>query len=188
MFSVRSLAGVLAACVVAFACAADAARAPVSPEPYFRHADFDDLQLSPSGTLLAAIAPVNGRRALVAMDLATRKPRVITTDRRPRHPRRFQWVNDKRLVFDVWDLQSSAGRAARRRPFRASMSTASDFRVLAPTIKSLRDRSQCVYRYTRFARVLYDGSDDVLVLSNERSELWADMYRLNTRERTEDAC
>ena len=30
--------------------------------------------------------------------------------------------------------------------------------------------------------MLYDGSDDVLVLSNERSELWQDMYRLNTRD------
>lgn len=180
MFGVRRFAEVLAAWLVAFALAAHAAGAPVSPEPYFKNADLDKAQLSPSGTLLAALAPVNGRKALVAIDLQTRKPRVVTTI--DGHDiRSFQWVNDTRLVFDVWDLQSGLGEQRGGGLFGIDVD-GTNFRILAPTAKSLRDRGQFVYRYTRLARVLDDGSDDVLVLSNERSERWVDMYRLNTRD------
>lgn len=176
----RFLATLCAASLVAYAGALLAADVPVSPEPYFKHADFDALYLSPSGTMLAALAPVNGRKALVALDIQTRKPRVITTIA-GHDICSFRWVNDKRLVFDVCDLQSGAGEQRGGGLFGIDVD-GTDFRVLAPTIKSLIDRGQFVYRYTRFSRVLYDASDDVLVVSNERSERWEDMYRLNTRD------
>ena len=176
----RLLATLCAVSIFACVSGVRAADPAVSPEPYFKHADFDALYLSPSGKLLAALAPVNGRKALVALDLQTRKPRVITTIA-GQDICSFRWVNDKRLVFDVCDLQSGAGEQRGGGLFGIDVD-GTDFRVLAPTIKSLIARGQFVYRYTRFSRVLYDGTDDVLVLSNERSERWEDMYRLNTRD------
>jgi dipeptidyl aminopeptidase/acylaminoacyl peptidase len=164
---------------VLLAVATVAAAAPVKPEPYFSHEDIDGATLSPSGRHLAALAPVNGRRGLVAMDLATRKPRVVTTI--DGHDIcSVRWVNDKRVVFDVCDLQSGLGDQRGGGLFAIDVDGA-DFSTLAPTIKGLRDRGQRVFRYTRFQRVLYDGSDDILVLSNDRSERWPDLYRLDTR-------
>ena len=153
-------------------------RSPVSPEPYFKNEDFDEVQLSPSGKALAALAPVNGRKALVAMDIQTRKPRVITTI--DGMTSQSPVGQDNRLVFSG----ATCNRAwvSTRRGLFGIGRRRHELRILAPTVKSLIDRGQFVYRYTRFSRVLYDGSDDVLVLSNDRSELWADLYRLNTRD------
>src|SRR5688572_2184378 len=181
VFAMLRLSNVLfAAALACFASLLHAADTAVSPEPFFKHADLDDAELSPSGKLLAALSPVNGRKALVAMDLATRKPWVVTTVDGS-DICSLTWVNDKRLVFSVCDFQSALGEQRGGGLFAIDVD-GSDFRILAPTIKGLRDRGQMIYRYTFLARVLYDGSDDVLVLSNERSELWPDMYRLNTRE------
>ena len=168
-----------AAISLAIMATAAAADAPVKPEPYFSHEDLDAARLSPSGKLLAALMPVNGRRAVVSMDLVTRKPRVVTAI--DGHDIcSLDWVNDKRLVFSVCDLSSGLGDQRGGGLFAIDVD-GSDFRTLAPTVKGLRDRGQRIYRYTRLADVLYDGSDDVLVLSNDRSERFPDLYRLDTR-------
>jgi dipeptidyl aminopeptidase/acylaminoacyl peptidase len=180
MSSLRLSTVLCAAWLALFACAVRAADSPVSPEPYFKHEDFDRVQLSPSGKVIAALAPVNGRKSLVAIDMQTRKPRVITTID-GNDICSLQWVNDNRLVFSVCDLQSGLGEQRGGGLFGIDVD-GTNFRILAPTAKALFERGQFVYRYTRFARVLYDGSDDVLVLSNDRSERWEDMYRLNTRD------
>ena len=170
---------VFAAFALFAACALAASDAQVRPEPYFSHADFDEAQISPSGRQLAALAPVNGRRALIAMDLASRKPRVVTTI--DGHDIcGLDWVNDRRLVFSVCDFQSGLGDQRGGGLFAIDVDGA-DFRTLAPTVKGLRDRGQMIYRYTLLARAIHDGSDDVLVLSNDRSERYPDMYRLDTR-------
>jgi dipeptidyl aminopeptidase/acylaminoacyl peptidase len=168
----------IAAALVMIAAVA-AGQGPVKPETYFSHEDLDAAQLSPSGKLLAALAPINGRRVLVSMDLAARKPRVVTAI--DGHDIcSLDWVNDRRLVFSVCDLQSGLGDQRGGGLFAIDVDGA-EFRTLAPTVKGLRDRGQRIYRYTHLARVLYDGSDDVLVLANERSERHPDMYRMNTR-------
>ena len=176
----RSIRVATVATLVMFAANASAATdAPVKPEPYFSHEDFDAARISPSGKLLAALAPVNGRRALISMDLESRKPRVVTTI--DGHDIcSLNWVNDRRLIFTVCDLQSGLGDQRGGGLFAIDVDGA-DFRTLAPTIKGLRDQLSRVYRYTMLARVLDDGSDDVLVLSNDRSERYPDMYRLDTR-------
>lgn len=152
----------------------------VDPKPYFAHADLDDARLSPSGQELAALAPANGRRALVAVDVATRKARVITAVDGS-DICGFQWVNDKRLLFTVCDLQSGLSEQRGGGLFAIDVD-GSSFRILAPTVRGLQRSGQMVYRYTRFFQLLDDGSDNVLVASNERSELWEDIYRLDTRD------
>jgi acetyl esterase/lipase len=180
MGNVRKFAVILTASLLPFAAVVQAAAPRVDPAVYFSHADFASAKLSPSGDLLVALAPVDGRRSLVAMDVKTRKPRGVTR-MSDFDIASFEWVNDKRLVFSVMDLQLGAGEQRGGGLFAVDVD-GSNYRVLAPTVKSLIQRGQFIYRWTRFSRVLYDGSDDVLVLSNERSERWEDMYRLNTRD------
>jgi NAD(P)-dependent dehydrogenase (short-subunit alcohol dehydrogenase family) len=55
------------------------------------------LALSPSGKRIAALAPVQGRMALVVMDVDKREPRVAARADRA-DINWFAWVNDDRLV------------------------------------------------------------------------------------------
>ena len=151
----------------------------VSPEPFFRHADFSGLTLSPSGRTVAAIASINGRRGLVALDIETRKPRVIVA-LGDSDVHEFHWVNDKRIVFDVFDLTVGSGEQRGGGLFGID-ADGSNFETLAPTAQGLIRQGQFVFRRARFASTLLDGSDDVLVLSNERNSRFEDLYRLNTR-------
>ncbi|HVE49931.1 MAG TPA: S9 family peptidase [Casimicrobiaceae bacterium] len=159
---------------------AHAAEVRVAPEPYFRHAEFAQMRLSPSGRTIAAVAAVNGRRGLVSIDLETRKPRVVAA-LADSDVRDFAWVNDKRLVFDVIDMEVGSGEQRGGGLFAIDVD-GSNFRTLAPTLKTLARSGQFVYRYMALARTLNDGSDDVLALSNERNRDYPDLVRLNTRE------
>ena len=90
-------------------CAADA----VPVEPYFKHADYQDFKLSPSGKLAAGIVRVNGRSGLVGIDLATRKPgKVVAVN--ADEIEWFEWVNDERILFNVSERESGTGRRAPR--------------------------------------------------------------------------
>ncbi|HVF65797.1 MAG TPA: prolyl oligopeptidase family serine peptidase [Casimicrobiaceae bacterium] len=169
----------LAAFILSCAASLHAADLPVSPEPYFKHADFASLQLSPSGKLLAAIAPIGKRRGLVAIDIETRKPRVITA-LQDADVASFSWVNERRLAFTAQDLQAGLAEQYVGGGLFAIDVDGRNFKVLSPTIKSQIGRGNFVFRYTRLARALHDGSDDVLVYGNERNARHEDMYRMNT--------
>jgi dipeptidyl aminopeptidase/acylaminoacyl peptidase len=83
--------------------AAQAARPPA--EAFFDHPSYLQGEISPTGRHVALLVrPKGGRSQLVVMDTATQTAKVVarfsdidvTT---------FHWVNDKRLVFTVFDLQ-----------------------------------------------------------------------------------
>jgi dipeptidyl aminopeptidase/acylaminoacyl peptidase len=167
----RHLAAALA-CAATIALAADP---KVEVEPYFKHADYGDFELSPSGKYVAGLVPVNGRMGLVTVDLATRKPGEPTIVRAS-DVGWFTWVNDNRLVFMVLDRQVGAG-VQRGSGLFAVNRDGSDFHMLVrpPTIAG-----QFVYRYTRFLATLPGNSDDILVVANDTNERYPDVYRLNT--------
>ena len=165
----------LAALVVASSCHAAAPPLAVPVEPFFRHADYRSFKLSPSGTFVAAIVPVNGRAGLVTIDLATRKPGHVTTVNAS-DVGWFEWVTDDRLVFTVLDLQVGGG-AQRGSGFFTVKRDGSEFRILAPPPTG---RGKYVYRYMRFLSALHDGSDDILVVANDGDPRYPEVYRLNT--------
>ncbi|MDP1900934.1 MAG: prolyl oligopeptidase family serine peptidase [Rubrivivax sp.] len=82
--------------------------APTPPAPveaFFRNAQLQKAELSPSGRLLAVIYnPGKVRNSLAVFDLAT--PGKITLAARfpDADVNHFEWVNDERLVFDVIEL------------------------------------------------------------------------------------
>ena len=132
--------------VAALSIAATAAVAgmPVDPQPFFKHADYGEFKLSPSGKHVAGVIPVNGRTGLVAIEVATRKPGEVTTVR-VSDIAWFDWVNDDRLVFTIVDRQAGLG-AQRGSGLYTVKRDGSDVRLLArpPTIPG-----QFVYRYTQ---------------------------------------
>ena len=151
----------------------------VSPEPFFKHSDYGAMKLAPSGKYIGALVPVQGRLRLAVIDLETRSSHIaVSMDGEDID--RFEWVNDNRLVFTVADLQAGLGQQRSEGLFAANRD-GTDFRILAPTARSQARRLQTVYRYTRVARVLHDGSDDVIIVSNELNAKYPDVYRMDTR-------
>lgn len=76
---------------------------------FFRPAEYGQVALSPDGKTLAALAPLDGRPNLVTIDLAQRKPRILTT-LKDGEVQRFWWLNDRRLLFDLVEHKRSTGQ------------------------------------------------------------------------------
>jgi dipeptidyl aminopeptidase/acylaminoacyl peptidase len=91
-------------CAVLFPFAAPARAAdPVPAASYFENSQFSDARLSPSGKYLAArVASKGERRRLAVMELDTLAIKVVAQfdDADVDY---FEWVNDKRLVFNTFD-------------------------------------------------------------------------------------
>src|SRR5258708_15196289 len=77
----------------------------VSPVPFFKHADFGRLELSPSGKYIGGLLPVNGRLHVAVLDVASAKLKVVggVEDHDVTSP---AWVKDEQLAFSAADLQA----------------------------------------------------------------------------------
>lgn len=97
--------------------APDPAAALLPAEAFFRRPSVKDIALSPSGRRLAFTAEVRGRTGLFTIHLQSGDfkptPAVLFNDA---DVRRFSWVDDERLVFDVVDLQAGSGEDYRVAP------------------------------------------------------------------------
>lgn len=92
----------------ATAVATAAARLPA--ELFFKNRDVLDAQLSPSGTLLALTTAASAKRvALAVIDLGPGGAVTRAAEFSDADVVRFNWVNDKRLIFNVVDLESGSG-------------------------------------------------------------------------------
>jgi len=100
----------LAACGVLLAMAPVFGQAPPPVEAFFANNAFGDAVLSPSGRYLAVRTGRPGRRdALAVIDLDTGKPAsLIGND--DTDVGEFQWVNDRRLVYNVHDSTITASQ------------------------------------------------------------------------------
>ncbi len=165
------------ACALALAwlvAAACALAAPVDVEPYFRSADYDGLKLSPSGKRVAGMARVEGRRGLVGIDLASRKPgKVIVVA--SSEIEWFEWVSDERILFSVVERESGTGRL-RAGPLYTVKPDGSGLSVLArPLLRGEQRSLRSNYFLSRLP-----GTTDVLVLANDANPRYFDVYRLDT--------
>jgi dipeptidyl aminopeptidase/acylaminoacyl peptidase len=154
------------------------ARAEVSPEVFFKHADYSSLKLSPSGKYIGALVPVNGRVELGIVDLATKSAKAIAAVE-GQDVAGFDWVNDNRLVFSLIDLQSGLGEQRGGGLFAIDRD-GSNFLELAPTVSKAID-SMSWYRPVWPLAMLDDGSDDILVESYSLNQRYTDVYRVDTR-------
>lgn len=87
-----------------------ATAAPPPAELFFRRADFDSARLSPSGRWLAVrLGLAHGRFGLAVFDVDGATPPAVVAHFRDTDLRRFEWVNDERLVYDLVDLERGSG-------------------------------------------------------------------------------
>src|SRR4051794_9588487 len=103
----------------------------VPPEPYFRHSDYSDIKPSPSGKLIGALVPQNGRRAIGVVDLVNLKSSIVAKMDEGDIVW-FEWVNDDRLVLTVADLQGGVDEQVWGGLFAIDRD-GSHFREIAPT-------------------------------------------------------
>jgi dipeptidyl aminopeptidase/acylaminoacyl peptidase len=146
----------------------------VSPEPFFKNPEYRSLKLSPSGKHVGVLVPIAGRMALAVITLQPRSIKVVGGIE-GQDINWFEWVNDERVVFGLIDLQSGLGEQ-RATALYAVDRDGSDFRVLVP-----RPAMSFRARYLALLRLMRNGSDDVLIVTNDLNERYPDVYRLDTR-------
>ena len=148
-------------------------------EDFFRYSKLSTATLSPSGQFLAAIAPVNGRLNLVVVDLKG-KSSVAVTAFKDNDVSNIRWVNNKRLVYSTVDLKAGLGEQRGGGLYAIDRDGQSPREITASVGNMILGGSR-VYRYTSMLARVGDESDEIFAVSNERSEKFTDVYRLNTR-------
>ena len=134
-------------------------------EDFFKPSRYSNVQLSPDGTHLAAIAPRDDHRNIAVINLANFESRFVTsvTDAEVVG---FTWANDDRLLFFMdADGNESFGIFAVNKD-------GSGGRVLA---EPLVGRS---FRFTQVLDILEDDPEYILVTNNERLAAYPDVYKM----------
>ena len=139
----------------------------------------ESLSLSPDGTHVAYIAPVEGRRALIVRRLIPGPgdtPTVFPT--RELDIRWFEWVNEERLLLGVGrteEIRTPVGRLPLRYSRLVSLNRdGSDAKVL------LRPPRGLVYPVLAGDRVIqFVDREHVLVTYPSDEDRWPDVVRLN---------
>ena len=153
----------------------------IAVQDFFRLPDVLRPELSPDGNYLAFLARGGNRLGLAVIDLEKRSSRIVAT-----LPEadivEFNWVNSQRLVFvsgNVYDPLGSVSPWRTGGLFAVDRDGSAARRLALP----LGEGGSIIVRprYTRVAQTLNDGTDDVIVASNERNFDSSDVYRLNTR-------
>ncbi|MDX2220729.1 MAG: S9 family peptidase [Burkholderiales bacterium] len=82
--------------------------ADIPVDVFFRRAQYSDVELSPDGSKLAAVVPLNGRGNLVVIDLKTQKTTTISAFK-SEDVSDFEWINNNRLYLESADLSEATG-------------------------------------------------------------------------------
>ena len=72
-----------------------------SVEDFFRNAQYSNMQISPNGKYLAAIAPQKGRRNIAIIDLEDRSKSSFITALKDQDIAGYGWITDDRIIFAV---------------------------------------------------------------------------------------
>ena len=139
------------------------------------------IALSPNGKYIATSVPNKGRMNLAVVDLSARSVNVLTSFENF-DVVEFKWVNNKRLVFSLGNINEPLnGDHQRGGGFYAVDRDGGNPRALTENAGSQRTS---VYRGLSYLGAVPDDgteNDDVLATSNERSEKILDVVRVNTR-------
>ena len=177
------------ACAFALTCAqwvpaqvaAPGAPSSIPVQDFFRSPDVWRPTLSPDGNFLAFLARSGSRLGLAVIDIDRRTSSVVAT-LPDADVVEFHWVNSKRLVFvsgNVYDPVGSANFWRTGGLFAVDKDGTAARRLALP----FGDGSAAILRprFTRFEASIADGSDDIIITSNERNFDASDVYRINTR-------
>ncbi len=172
--SVCALAAALPSSPRAQTPAAPAASLSARPlEDFFKRAKYSNLQLSPDGTLLAAVVPLNERRNLALIDLQKRSIVALTT-LKEQDVYRYNWVGDRTLQVQTANL-NSAGRLLE---LKQNVLVDTSGRVVRD-MQGVSARSR--FLPTRIIGRLDRAGDDLIVVNNDRNVYGLDAWRYNPR-------
>ncbi len=152
----------------------------ISVETFFKRAEFTDMQMSPDGMKLAAIAPMKGRGNLVVIDL-TKRTRNIITSFESVDVVSVNWINNERIFIRVADGQEVTGRFVYRGQYAVNWDGTElrDLRTLGSAVGTVTNEG--ARAGFGIAGLTYDGSPNIIVNVPLRTRESSDLYRLNTK-------
>ncbi len=150
---------------------------PIPAEDFFKKPDLSDLVMSPNGKYIAALRPVDGRKKLVIIDLASKTSLVVAGS--PLYDvAGVSWINNDRLRYSVYEAEAGIGEQTGGGMFVIDRDGKNDRTIAVKAINNnnWRDREM---RY--FGQVPEKDSSDIFVTASERNAKQVDIYRLDTR-------
>ena len=164
-----------------------AAPADIPVETFFRRAQYSKMSISPDGSKLAALRPINGRENLVVIDFEGGKSHAIT-GYKDLDVHDFEWLSNDRLYFRVADFAEATGNIFLRGAYAIDID-GKHVRDLTYPLERAAERkarqNSVYFRETSTSfQVLsrtFDGSGDSIAQIFGRSQIYADVYRFNTR-------
>jgi dipeptidyl aminopeptidase/acylaminoacyl peptidase len=154
--------------VLYLAVASVAAGASVPMEDFFKDFVFDEFSISPDGTKVAALSMWKDNLNLYCIDLATKKPAMLT-GLTTMGVMRVNWVGNNRLVFTGKEDGYPTGGIF------AVDADGKNSRALSKNMQDPSNKS----RDTRFMGRFGDSENEILVINNERRAEDYDVYVMN---------
>ena len=139
-------------------------------EHFFRDPEFSQLQLSPNGRYIAALAPFNKRRNIVVMETGNLRKAHAVTGLTKYDVRSFFWANDDRIVF-TFDKEGEEAFG-----LYAVGRDGGKVQTLVEPEVSWGARS---IRYAEVVDRLRDDPEHIAISYNKRRVKVPDLYRLN---------
>lgn len=176
----RALAAVLLAASIA------AAAEPPAIADLFRLPQYADMKVSPDGKRVAALAPVNGRRNLVVIELSPRQAKPVTAFDNY-DVLSFEWINDRRFLVSVGALNTMQAEQPRGQGLLAIDADGTSARSLFDSVDPFTHRSYSARATVRWFLPVrqFNGDTDEVVLQ-EWVYAWegakaGGLYRFDTR-------
>lgn len=139
-------------------------------EDFFKNPQFAQIQISPNGRFLAALAPYKGRRNIVVMETNHLRKAKAVTDLEDYDIAGFLWGNDNRIIFTV----DKEGREAFA--LYAVDREGGRVKTLVESMVSIGARA---VRSASIVDRLPSDPDHVIVSYNKRRVQAPDLYKLN---------
>lgn len=164
------------------------AAAPLPVESFFRNPALASPVLSPNGKQIAMAVPTqSGRMGLAVANVETPDKRVGIAQFEDADVRMVQWINDQRLVFDLYDRNAEVGKQKGSGLYAVNADGSEYDWLIERAGARAKVRGSPVKQpwppHYSFVRTLDDGSDDVLIQRwTEGKQYWTPvMARLNTK-------
>ena len=148
--------------------------ADISVEAFFRHSAYDNVTLSADGKMIAATAPVKGRRNLVVIDIEKRRAAALTSFDKF-DVSSLRWVGPRRLLFSVGDRQEATGRFN----FKGQYAIDADGQNLRELISDDPNRRGPRLRVDTVFAAATEEDPRAVVAMYERSRDYVDVYKLD---------
>jgi dipeptidyl aminopeptidase/acylaminoacyl peptidase len=176
-FLAVALAAVLLGATTPVLAQKTAAEIPV--ETFFKRFEVSQMQLSPNGEKLAALASFNGRDNLVVVDVA-KKTRQVLTSFSEYDVAGFTWINDKRLYFRVIEARDVLKNARYMGTFAIDVD-GENLRNLTDLVGGKQPRGTSMVADIEPLARTTDNSDDMIVAMNHPRFEAEDVHVLDTR-------